>query len=337
MRALARGGWSLFAVLASIAIAAPGLGAGDERRVGERGARDPVGHSSAPIARPEAVKVLDDRNRSIELEGPALRIISLAPHASDLVVALGAADRLVAVDPHSDAPQIGSTVARVAAYPSLDPERLLALKPDLVLVWGEGMPAPTLARLESLGLRVFVTAPRTLDQVASSLERLARLIDAPRDAKAIAARVRDRLAAIRARYATGPELPVFVQLWEMPLITIGAGSMLDDALRHCGARNVFAAVQAGSQRVSPEAVLAAAPALVISTAVGSTDAAWRRLGLVGEGSGKARFVRVIDPVLERPSPPVLDALERLCEVINRERSTQMAWRSSRVPPDSKSR
>jgi iron complex transport system substrate-binding protein len=273
------------------------------------GAQTPQGASAR-------VNVIDDQQRAIGLGPPAHRIVSLAPHLTDIVVELGAGARLVATDPHSDAVTLSPSIVQVAAYPAINPERILALAPDLILVWGEGLSAATLARLEALGLRVFVSRPQTLDDVARSMERIGALIGVPPEAGLSAARFRERLQSLSERHARTPPLPVFVQIWETPLITLGLRSVMSDALNRCGARNVFAATDAGSQRVSPEAVLAAAPKLVISTVNGVSDSRWRQLGLVGEAPRRARFLSVVDRALERPSPPVLEAVAKLCAAID---------------------
>jgi len=287
----------------------PGLTLGAEVQA----ARESSGVSNRR-AHPGGIR--DDRGRPLPAEARARRIVALAPHLTDLVIALGAVDRLVAIDRHSDAAQMNPALPRLAYHPAIDPERVLALKPDLVLLWGEGLAAGTLARLEALGLRVFVSQPRTLDDVADSLERIGALVDSESAPQALAASFRTRLAAITARHSRTAEIPVFVQIWESPLITLGARSVMADALRRCGVRNVLAVPDAGSQRVSPEAVLAAAPRLILSTVQGSTDLRWRQLGLAGNHPNAARFIRLDEAALERPSPPVLESLARVCSVID---------------------
>lgn len=274
------------------------------------------GSVEASGRRAHPIVIQDDRGKSLPSEARASRIVALAPHLTDLVIALGAGDRLVAIDRHSDAPQLNPALPRLASHPAIDPERVLALKPDLVLLWGEGLAAGTLARLEALGLRVFVSQPRTLDDVANSIERIGALVATESAPQALAAAFRSRLNAITARHSRIPEIPVFVQLWESPLITLGARSVMADALHRCGVRNVLAAPDAGSQRVSPEAVLAAAPRLILSTVQGSTDLRWRQLGLAGNHPNAARFIRLDEAALERPSPPVLESLARVCPVID---------------------
>jgi len=272
---------------------------------------------AAPANQPatRTVTIDDDRGRSVATVPRASRIVSLAPHLTDLVVALGAADRLIAVDRHSDAPQVSAALPRLASYPAIDPERVASLRPDLILLWGEGLAAGTLARLEALGLRVFVSQPHTLDDVAGSLERIGALIDTASDPEALATSFRARLAALTATHSRTPAIPVFVQLWEAPLVTLGGRAVMADALHRCGVRQVLTFADAGSQRVSHEAVLAAAPKLILSTVQGSTDSRWRQLGLVGRHPLSARFIRLEEPALERPSPPVLDSLARVCALI----------------------
>lgn len=276
-------------------------------------------HAAPPPAMADVLSaaqtIRDDRGHSVRMVPRAQRVVALAPHITEIVVALGAASRLVAVDPHSDAPEAVS-LARIAAYPAIDPERVMSLKPDLVIVWGDGLSQTTLSRLEGLGLRVFVSRPQTLDDVGGSIERLGALIDTAADPVAISSRFRERLAAITARHLRSPELSVFVQIWETPLITLGSRSVMADAFKRCGARNVFSFPEVGSQRVSPEAVMVAAPQLVVSTVSGASDARWRQLGLVGDRPDQARFLRFVDPLLERPSPRMLDSLERLCSAID---------------------
>ncbi|MFM8548860.1 MAG: helical backbone metal receptor [Betaproteobacteria bacterium] len=268
---------------------------------------------------PHADTLADDRKRSISVSPAARRVVSLAPHATDLLMALGAAERLIAVDPHSDAPGLPPGLARIAAYPQADPERLLAVAPDLVLVWGEGLSPTLLARLEQVGLRVFVTQPRTLEDVAQSLERLGSLLGLAERGRDEADRFRARRDTIALRYASRPTIPVFVQIWELPLITIGQATVMADAMTRCAVTNAAASLAGASPRVSPEAVIALSPSLILSTVRQSNEARWRRLGVVGDAPGAARFVAFHDPALERPSPPILDSLERLCALIDSHR------------------
>src|SRR5690606_24174482 len=123
--------------------------------------------------------LVDDAGRTIELRRPPTRIVSLAPHATELLFAVGAGGRVVAVDPYSDEPPEAKSLPKVSGYPQLDVEGLFALAPDLVVLWGPGVSRSLLERLESLDIVAFVSHPRTLDDIVSTMRRFARLAPDP--------------------------------------------------------------------------------------------------------------------------------------------------------------
>ena len=255
----------------------------------------------------------DDWGRTLRFDRRPARIVSLAPHATELLFAAGAGDRLVAADLHSDHPQAARAIPRVTSHPAPDPEQLLALRPDLVVIWGAAASADRVARLEALGLTVFVSDPRTLEEIAGGIERFSSLSDDPAPGLARAQRFRARVAALRARNAGRAQVPVFVQAWSRPLLTLSDRDAIGDALRSCGARNVFGAMAAAAPQVGPEAVLAAAPRLIVAIGADADPSQWEALRLL-RPQGPAAFAR-IDPVIQRPTERMLPALERLCEAV----------------------
>ena len=264
-----------------------------------------------------AVSVRDDRDRIVTLARPARRIVSLAPHATEMLFALGAGERVVAVDRSSDHPPEARRRPALAALPRPDPERLAALSPDLVVLWGPGAGGDLADRIAALGPAVYVSDPRSLEAVATTLERLGVLAGAAPAARAQAAGLRERIAALRARHAHGPAVPVFVQVWSRPLMTLSDRDAIGDALRACGARNVFGGLSTAAAQVDPEAVVRRAPRLVLAFDGDEGRNVWRRVGLLAP-QGKAEWLRV-DPVLQRPAPRALDELERACDAIARRR------------------
>lgn len=265
------------------------------------------------------VRLVDDWQRSVTLPDAPARIVSLAPHATELLFAAGAGARVVAVDRSSDQPPEARRLPTLAAHPRPDTERLLALRPDLVVLWGAAADRTLVQRLEGLGMRVFVSEPRALEDVASTLERFGALGDANAQAQAQAAAGRFRAAVqdLRARHAQREPVPVFVQVWRRPLITLSDRDTFGDVLRVCGARNVFGAERLPAPQVNPEAVLLRAPRLVLAFGE-ATEAPsrepWERLGLLAP-VGPAGFVR-IDPAVQRPTPRLLEPMTRLCEAVD---------------------
>ena len=270
---------------------------------------------------PAAADVLvhDDTGREVRLAAPARRIVSLAPHLAELVFAAGAGDALVGVSAHSDYPARVRDLPRVGSGQGLDLERILALRPDLVLAWESGNPSSALRRLEALGLVLYRSEPGGLDSIAANLEQIGTLAGTGAEARRAAREYRAGLAALRERYAERRPVRVFYQLWHPPLLTLGGGHWLNDALRVCGAENVFGDWPRQVLTLDVEAVLARDPELLLVTGVGASPGtaldlwkAWPALDAVAEG----RLLWLPVERLHRPTPRILEEVEVLCRHID---------------------
>jgi len=264
------------------------------------------------IPSPPEVVLHDDWGREVRVPRRP-RIASLAPHATETLIAVGAAAQLVAIDPHSDLPAVASAVPRLPVWPAPDAETLLALAPQLIVVWGAGLDPARLRRLASIA-PTFVSEPRTLEDVARTLQRLAAIAPDAQMGERAAAGFRAELASITSRHAARPPVTVFYQVWDRPLITVSDRGVIGDALRACGARNPFGALPQAAPVVDVEAVLAAAPQLVV-VADGRDAAAkrWRQLGLWRD---RGEHIATVDADrLQRPSPRVLEAVVELCAAV----------------------
>jgi iron complex transport system substrate-binding protein len=273
--------------------------------------------AAAPARGGDAAAVVDDWGRVVRWERAPQRIVSLAPHATELLFAAGAGERVVAVDAHSDRPQAARRLARVSSYPAPDREALLALRPDLVVLWGAAADREQVGRLEALGLAVFVSEPRTLEAIAGTLERFGRLGGDPAQGARAAERLRERVGSLRARYQRGATVPVFVQAWSRPLITLSDRDTIGDALRICGARNLFADLPVAAPQVGIEAVLAASPRLIVSIEPRADRSIWDGLGMLAP-RGSIEFAAV-DASIQRPTERIVPAIEALCEAVDRVR------------------
>lgn len=274
----------------------------------------------APAA--ATVSAVDDAGATIELQRPAQRIVSLAPHITEQLFAIGAGDRIVGTTEFADYPPQAQRIARVARAHAVDLERVAAARPDLIVVWGSGYPPAVIEALRRLNVPVYVNEPGTLESIATSLERLGALTGAPGAAPA-AADFRARIAALRAQYAHRPPVAVFYQIWAQPLMTLGGRHALSDAIRLCGARNVFEHLAQIAPQVSIEAVLAAAPEIIITAepdarASGALDF-WRRfpqLPAVRRGA----LVTLDANKINRHTPRLAHEIAVMCERIDAART-----------------
>ncbi|ROR32050.1 cobalamin-binding protein [Inmirania thermothiophila] len=270
-----------------------------------------------------AVTATDDRGVTVRLAAPARRIVSLAPHATELLFAAGAGGRIVGAVEWSDYPPEARAIPRVGGYRALDLERIVALHPDLVVGWASGNGA-ALTRLEAAGLAVFATEPRRLEDIAAAIEALGRLAGTEERAGEAAARFRARLAALRARWSGRRPVRVFYQVWDRPLITVGGPQIISRLIELCGGRNVFAQLAELAPTVTVEAVIAADPdAIVFGLREGREGwaAFWRRFPFL-RAVGRGHLIGLDADLLQRPTPRLLDGAERLCRALEAVRSAE---------------
>ena len=265
-----------------------------------------------------AVSVVDDAGRRVTVEQPARRVISMAPHATELLFAAGGGARVVGAMNYSDYPEAAKKIPLVGSNSVIDMERVLALRPDLIVVWHSGNTARQIAQLESLGVPVFHSEPRTLGQVADNVERLGRLLGTGAAADAAAGALRTRLKGLEARYARRSPVTVFYQIWDQPLYTLNDAQIASDAIRVCGGRNVFGALKAVAPEVGIEAVLQADPEAIMAGK--RHDPAnpglklwepYKSMTAVKRGN----LLTVEGELLTRPGPRAIDGAAWLCEAL----------------------
>jgi len=243
----------------------------------------------------------------------APRVVSLAPSLSEIVVELESADLLVGVLDGGDRPPMLQDLPSVGRYGQLDMEHLLSLKPDLLLLWPGSVGPAQRQQLKGLGIPLYIADPHSLDQLITQIEAIAMQLGRPERGVQRAAQLRVRLEELRQRYRRATPLPVFYQVWDRPLYTVGGGQIISDALAVCGARNVFADLSVPAPQVSVESVLQRNPQVLLATEQAQLDAwkAWPQLPAVTQG----RLLLVRDKGLERPSGQMIEATSRLCELI----------------------
>ena len=260
------------------------------------------------------VRAVDDAGTTLELARPARRIVSLAPHATEMLFAAGAGAAVIAVTAHSDYPPAARKLPRVADAAMIDLENIVALQPDLVVAWPYTAPQQ-LAALRSLKIPVFFSHPRTIGGIASDIEKLGALAGTGHEAAKAAKALRERHAALEAKYKAAPPISVFYEIWNRPLYTIGGNHLISEAIAVCGGRNIFASQSLPAPEVNLEAVIAAAPQVI----VGADDAGgrpawlsewsrWPDLPAVRDGN----VIVANGDLLHRPGPRFVDGVAQLC-------------------------
>ena len=266
------------------------------------------------------VAVVDDLGQEIRLASPARRIVALAPHATELVFAAGAGDRIVGVVRGSNHPAAAQALPVIGDVQALDLERIIALKPDLIVSWPYTTPAQV-DKLRERGFAVFVTDPRTIDGIATNIERLGALAQTRVDAEKHAAEFRSSIARAVAP-SIDRRVRVFYEIWNAPLFTIGADHLITHAIAACGGENVFASIAIPAPQVSIEAVIAARPDTIIAGTEGAKRPPWldewRRWTTLP--AVRDDLLQVVDADrLHRPGPRFAEGVAQLCAAIARAR------------------
>ncbi len=251
-------------------------------------------------------------------ERAAVRIISLAPHITEILFEIGAGEQIVGTVSYSDYPNAAKEIPRIGGYNRLDLESILEKRPDLVLGWESGNSPVEIEQLKALGLHVVVTEPRQLGDVAALMERYGQLVGREEQARKKAARYRQRLQQLRDNYQHQLPLTVFYQVWNSPLITVNGEQIISDVVELCGGVNVFASLDTLSPRVSVEAVLEKNSQVIIASGMDESRPEWLdgwsqypTLQAVQNGN----LYHVPPDILQRHGPRLVKGVEAVCRVL----------------------
>lgn len=266
-----------------------------------------------PLASAEAVSVKDDAGHTIKLAAPARRIISLAPHTTELLYAAGAGAQVIGVVEYSNYPPQAKQLPSIGSAAAFDLERIVAMKPDLLVAWSSGNSAAQIARLRSLGLTIFESEPHDFADVASNLERLAHLTGTDSIGNNAAAAFRTRQSQIEQRYQQRPPVRVFYQIWHDPLMTLNDKHMASAVVRMCGGVNIFGNLGPLAPTIGTEDVVRADPEAIMgySDEVEKAPTSWRRFPKM-IAVARGNLFAINPDWMSRPGPRILDGAEALC-------------------------
>lgn len=268
----------------------------------------------------QAVSVEDALGRTVTLEAPARRIVALAPHIVENLFSAGAGDRLVGAVSYSDYPPAAQALPRVGSYNAFSLEQVVQARPDLIVMWGSGNGPQALATLAGLGIPVYVSEPRRLQDIAASIRKLGQLAGTGPYSEAEARRLEQGFAELKQRYRQRSPLTVFYQVWHEPLQTINGEHLISQVIDLCGGRNSFAEAPTLAPRINLESLLARDPDVIVVGATAAGRQAWLdHWGRFPSLRAVARAaVVVVDPdYLQRPTARVLRGARELCAQLDR--------------------
>jgi iron complex transport system substrate-binding protein len=264
-----------------------------------------------------AISVIDDSGNTVTLEKPAQRVISFAPHVTEILFAAGAANHVVGVIAYSDFPEAAKHLPQIGDSREIDFERVVALKPDLLVVWQSGNTSRQLEQLRRLGVPMFFSEPHKLDDIASNVERLGKL-SGSEVAAGVAADFRKQLRDLSDRYRNRSPVRVFYQISDKPLYTLNGQHIVSDALALCGGMNIFASLPVVAPAVSVEAVLQQDPEAIIAGTGRDNFATWRQFPSM-KAVQRGNLLSVDGTLMNRAGPRMLRGAATLCEQLDKVR------------------
>ena len=266
-----------------------------------------------------AITVLDSRAQEISLQQPATRIISLAPHVTELLFAAGAGDKIIAAVSYSNFPEAANNIPLIGSYVKFDFERILAYKPDLIVGWESGNPADAIAKLEQLKLTVFLSEPRKLADIAGEIHKLGMLADTEAVANEAADRFLSSINDLIQQYQNKLPVTLFYQMWHSPLMTLNGEHLFSDVVKICGGVNVFADLKALAPRIDVEAVLQANPDVILASGMNEARPDWlddwyNWPQLTAVNYEQLYFIH--PDLLQRHSPRIAEGAKQLCQYLD---------------------
>ena len=264
------------------------------------------------------IQLLQANGETLTLAAPARRIITLAPNLAELVFAAGAGDHLLAVVEYSDFPEAVLHIPRVGNAFRIDLERIIELKPDLVIAWQSGNPQTALHKLDQLGITVWQLEITRPEEIADVVESISLAAGTQTQGRISATQLRGRLSVLSQENAGKPPIEFFYQVAARPLYTINDQHIISRSLEICGGHNVFARLQTLAPQISREAVILEDPQVMIAPEIQGTPPAlqhwqeWSRLQAVQNNA----MLYLPADAISRAGPRLLDSIELACKLLD---------------------
>ncbi|HEB26288.1 MAG TPA: cobalamin-binding protein [Porticoccus sp.] len=275
-----------------------------------------------PVLASAEIRLKDAMNREVVLAQPAQRIVSLAPHITEILFAAGAGEQLVGAVSYSDYPEAAKKIPRVGAYSNISYESVVALNPDLVIVWQSGNGDEVVQRLASLGLNLYVTQPDKLEDVALSLRHMGILSGNVKQGDIAADKFRSRLTELKNTYSQQSTVDVYYQIWNEPMMTMNGKHLISDVIRLCGGHNVFSDALPLVPRISVESVVRANPEVIIASGMGQSRPEWLddwRDWTAIDAVHNEQLYFIPPELLQRHTPRIIQGAEQMCAFLEQAR------------------
>jgi len=247
------------------------------------------------------------------------RIVALAPHIVEMLFDIGAGDQIVGTVEYADFPDAALKIPRIGSYHGIQIEKVLELKPDLVIVWRSGSKDSDIEQMEKMGLKIIYSQPHKIEDVARELRKLGKHTGHEAQAEMVANRYLQRLKKLRQQHENIAPMRVFYQLWPEPMRTINKETWINQLIEVCQGENVFADNPTPYPQIGIENVIVSQPEIIILPDEKSNKEQpvidWRKWPEIPAAKHN-RFIRVNADVMHRFSTRMLEGIEDMCKKID---------------------
>jgi len=265
----------------------------------------------------------DEVGREVAVPFSPKRIVSLAPNITETLFSLGLDEEIVGVSIHCNFPEKAKTKVRVGSYITLDYEKIISVKPDLIIATGVGNTRDMVDRLEQLGLSTYVIYPKNFEDILQSIIHIGQVVNREKEARAIVEGIKKRSQRVVELTRDLPRPKVFVQIGDAPMVIAGKGSFTDDLIRIAGGENIAGKDKEVYPRIGMEEILKRSPEVIVISSMNPTGDyrkilqewnRWKTIPAVKNGR-----VHVINSdLIDRPSPRIIEGLEELARILHPE-------------------
>lgn len=261
----------------------------------------------------------------VQLPRPAGRIISLAPHLTEILFGIGVGARIVGVTEFSNYPDEAKNIRQIGRHDSLDLEAIVDLKPDLVFAWATGGTYAYLEKISEMGIPVYISEPRKISDIATTIDRLGVLAGVEAEARLLSKHFLSELEKLARKNKGKQKLKVFYQVWNDPLVTVNGEHIISAVLELCGGENVFDELQVLAPHISLESVLLKNPEVIIASGQNGGRPEWLKDWQKWSDLNAVRnnnIYHIHPDLIHRHTPRLLQGAGQVCGYLDKVRLKQ---------------
>jgi len=271
-----------------------------------------------------SLKLEDEVGREVIFPFPPKRIVSLAPNITEILFSLGLDEEIVGVSIHCNFPAKAKSKARVGSYIRLDFEKITSLNPDLIIATAAGNTRDMVDRLWKLGFPTYVIYPKNFNDILKNIAHIGQVVNREKEARVIIEGMRKRSERVIELTKGLPRPKVFIQIGDVPIVTVGKGSFADDLIRLAGGENTAGKDKEVYPRFGMEEILKRSPEVIVISSMNPRGDyqkiiqewnRWKTIPAVKNG----RIHLIDSDLIDRPSPRIIDGLEELASVLHPKR------------------